>query len=434
MTEPLTPPPEELAAAVAPEAAPHDAFAALRYAEFRNLTFGIFLFTVAIMAQEVVLGYQLYTMTHDPLVLGFTGLAEAVPFIALALLGGHLADRRDRRKIILLAVAFVAFASAVLLWVTLPSTRARISQNTLLITIYGVIAALGLARGFFSPAASSLTAFIVPREIYANAAAWRSSGWQGGSIVGPVCAGFLYAALGLTGTLAVVIALLLGGLLLFTTIKPRPPQPRQDGAAEVDLWQSLREGIDFVFKTPIILYSISLDLFSVLFGGMVAILPIFATDILQVGAEGLGVLRAAPAVGAMLTLLACTRYPPTRQAWRNLLIAVAGFGVMTLLFALSKLFWLSLLALFLTGAFDSVSVVIRGTIMQIMPPDHLRGRVVSVNSIFLAASNELGAFESGLAARLMGTVPSVIFGGSLTLLTVLYVWRRSKALFAVKLV
>ncbi len=230
-----------------------------------------------------------------------------------------------------------------------------------------------------------------------------------------------------------IVALILGGLLLFTGLKPRPPQPRQDGKAEADLWESLREGIDFVFKTPIILYSISLDLFSVLFGGMVAILPIFATDILQVGPQGLGVLRAAPAVGAMLTLLACTRYPPTRHAWRNLLIAVAGFGVMTLLFALSKLFWLSLVALFLTGAFDSISVVIRGTILQIMPPDHLRGRVVSVNSIFLAASNELGAFESGLAARLMGTVPSVIFGGSLTLLTVLYVWRRSKALFAVKL-
>ena len=412
---------------------PHDAFAALRYPEFRSLTLGVFLFTVAILAQEVVLGYQLYTMTHDPLVLGFTGLAEAVPFIALALFGGHLADRGDRRRIMLAAVAFVALGSAVLLWVTLPSTRARISQTSLLITIYGVIAALGLARGFFSPAASSLTAFIVPRQIYANAAAWRSSGWQGGSIIGPMCAGFLFAVLGLTGTLAVVVALILGALLLFTGLKPRPPQPRQDGVAEAGIWDSLREGIAFVFRTPIILYSISLDLFSVLFGGAMAILPIFATDILEVGPQGLGVLRAAPAVGAMFTLLACTRYPPTRHAWRNLLLVVAGFGVTILLFGVSRSFWLSVTALFLTGAFDSVSVVIRGTILQIMPPDHLRGRVVSVNGIFLAASNELGAFESGLAARLMGTVPSVIFGGTMTLLTVFYVWRRSKQLFAVKL-
>lgn len=431
MNQPETPPTPPPAADAAP--APHDAFAALRYAEFRNLTLGVFLFTIAILAQEVVLGYQLYALTRDPLVLGFTGLAEALPFIALALFGGHLADRGDRRRIILLAAGFVSLGSAVLLWVTLPSTLARISQTTLLITIYGVIAALGLARGFFSPAASSLTAFIVPRQIYGNAAAWRSSGWQCGAIVGPLCAGFLYAALGLTGTLAVIVALMLGALLLFTCLKPRPPQPRQAGAAETGLWQSLREGIDFVFRTPIILYSISLDLFSVLFGGVMAILPIFATDILHGGAEGLGVLRAAPSVGAVLTLLACTRYPPTHHAWRNLLIVVAGFGVATLLFALSRWFWLSVAALFLTGAFDSVSVVIRGTILQIMPPDHLRGRVVSVNGIFLAASNELGAFESGLAARLMGTVPSVILGGSLTLLTVLYVWRRSKALFAVKL-
>lgn len=433
MTEPLTPPPEDLAAATEPEKPPHDAFAALRYAEFRNLTFGVFLFTIAILAQEVVLGYQLYTLTHDPLVLGFTGLAEAVPFIALALFGGHLADRGDRRKIMLAATLFVALGSVVLLWVTLPSTLARISRTTLLVTIYGVIAALGLARGFFSPAASSLTAFIVPRGIYANAAAWRSTGWQGGSIIGPVCAGFLYAGLGLTGTLTVVIALILGAMLLFTGLKPRPPQPRRDDASQADIWHSLREGIDFVFKTPIILYSISLDLFSVLFGGVMAILPIFATDILRVGPEGLGVLRAAPAVGAMLTVLACTRYPPTRHAWRNLLIAVTGFGVATLLFAVSKIFWVSAAALFLTGAFDSISVVIRGTILQIMPPDHLRGRVVSVNGIFLAASNELGAFESGLAARLMGTVPSVVLGGTLTLLTVFYVWRRSKQLFAVKL-
>jgi MFS family permease len=430
MPEPITPPPEDVAVTL-PR---HDAFAALRYAEFRNLTFGVFLFTVAILAQEVALGYELYRLTHDPLVLGLTGLAEAVPFIALALFGGHFADRGDRKRLMLLAVGFVMLGSATLLWVTLPATRSLMPQAALLATVYGVIAALGLARGFFSPAASSLTAFIVPCAIYPNAAAWRTTGWQGGAIVGPVCAGFLYAAFGLTGTLAVSLGLMTGTLLLFTTLKRRPPAPRRDGVAEGGIWQSLSEGIDFVFKTPIILYSISLDLFSVLFGGVVAILPVFATDILHAGPQGLGILRAAPAIGAMLTVLACTRYPPTRHAWRNLLIAVAGFGGATLLFAVSKIFWLSVAALFLTGAFDSISVVIRGTVLQVMPPDHLRGRVVSVNGIFLSASNELGAFESGLAARLLGTVPSVVFGGTLTLLTVLYVWRRSKQLFSVKLV
>jgi MFS family permease len=432
MTEPASPAPEDAVAEMAP-APRHDAFAALRYPEFRSLTIGVFLITVAILAQEVVLGYELYAITHDPLVLGLTGLAEAVPFIALALFGGHLADRRDRRGIILASTAFVALGSCVLLWITLPSTRERIPQGTLLLLIYGVIAALGLARGFFSPAASSLTAFIVPREIYANAAAWRSSGWQGGAILGPACAGLLYAALGLSGTLLVVIALIFGATLLFAGLKRRPPQPPQQGAAQAGLWRSLGEGIDFVFRTPIILYSISLDLFSVLFGGVTAILPVFASDILHVGAEGLGLLRAAPAIGAMLTVLICTRFPPTHQAWRNLLLVVTAFGLCILLFGLSQHFWLSVAALFLTGAFDSVSVVIRGTILQVMPPDHLRGRVVSVNGIFLAASNELGAFESGLAASLLGTVRSVMVGGSLTLLTVLYVWRRSRALFKVKL-
>ena len=429
MPEPITPPPEDVAAAP-PR---HDAFAALRYAEFRSLTFGVFLFTIAILAQEVALGYELYRLTRDPLVLGFTGLAEAVPFIALALVGGHFADRGDRKRIMLLAVGAIMLGTAVLLWVTLPALRDSLPRGVLLGTIYGVIAALGLARGFFSPAASSLTAFIVPRAIYSNAAAWRSTGWQGGAIIGPVCAGFLYAGFGLTGTLVVSLGLMVAVLLLFSTLRRRPPAPRQDGARDGNIWQSLREGIAFVFNTPIILYSISLDLFSVLFGGVVAILPIFATDILHAGPQGLGILRAAPAIGAMLTVLICTRYPPTRHAWRNLLVVVAGFGCATLLFAWSKVFWLSALALFLTGAFDSVSVVIRGTILQVMPPDHLRGRVISVNGIFLSASNELGAFESGLAAKLLGTVPSVLFGGGLTLLTVLYVWRRSKELFKVKL-
>ncbi|MDR3419161.1 MAG: MFS transporter [Nevskia sp.] len=421
-----------------PESAPpqtaaprRDALAALRYAEFRNVLAGVFLFTIAVLVQEVALGYELYTLTRDPLVLGLLGLAEAVPFIALALFGGHVADRYDRRRIMLLALSFVLCSSVVLLWVTLPQTRARIAQSTLLATIYGVIAALGLARGFFSPAASSLTAFIVPREIYGNASAWRSACWQAGAILGPLCAGFLYAAAGLTGTLALVLALMLAALLLFRGLRPRPPAPAATPGES--LRQSVRQGIGFVFGNRIILYSISLDLFSVLFGGVVAILPIFAADILHAGAEGLGVLRAAPSLGAMLTILACTRHPPTRHAWRNLLVVVTGFGVATLLFALSRSFWLSVLLLFLTGAFDSVSVVIRGTILQMLPPDHLRGRVVSVNSIFVTVSNELGAFESGVAARLMGTVPSVVFGASITLITVLYVWRRSKELFAVRL-
>jgi MFS family permease len=406
------------------------AFAALRYGEYRCLLGAAFLFTIAMQVQEVALAYELYLLTHKPLVLGLIGLAEAMPFIALALFGGHIADRGDRRRIALLSVAFVALGSGVLLWATLPAQRSWLGQDGLLSVSYGVIAALGFARGFFSPAAVSLRAMVVPRELYPNAAAWSSANWQAGAILGPVVSGFLYAAVGLTGTLVVVVVSLCGAMLLFSTIRPRPAPQRADRGGT--LWESLGEGIRYVWRTRIILYSISLDMFSVLFGGVVAILPVYAADVLKVGSEGLGILRAASSVGAMLTVLVCTRHPPTRHAWRNLLIAVTGFGIGTLVFGASKLFWLSAAALFAVGAFDSISVVIRNTIMQSMVPDHLRGRVMSVNGIFITTSNELGAFESGTAAQLLGTVPSVIVGGVLTLLTVLYVWRRSEDLFEVR--
>jgi MFS family permease len=408
----------------------HDPYAALRYPEFRNLIVGTFLTSAALLIQEVVLGYELYRMTHDPLVLGLIGLAEAIPFIGLALFGGYLADRRDKRTLMQQSLVVIILGSIILVWATLPATRAQLSQGTMLWIIYGVIALLGLARGIYSPAGSSLKPFLVPREIYGNSSTWSSTFWQAGAIVGPASAGFLYAGFGFTGTLLTVIAMLLLNFVMISRIakRPVPISPPYES-----IWTSLREGLDYVFNQKIILYAISLDMFSVLFGGVVAILPIFAEDILHVGAEGLGIMRAAPAVGAMLTVIWCTYHPPLNQAWRNLLLAVLGFGVATLVFALSKNMWLSAAALFFTGAFDSISVVIRQTIMQVMPPDHLRGRVVAVNSIFISSSNELGAFESGTAARFMGAVPSVIFGGVATLGTVAYIWRRSKDLFAVRL-
>jgi MFS family permease len=410
-----------------------DAYAALRYPEFRNLTTATFLFTAAILIQEVVLGYELYLITRDPLSLGLVGLAEAIPFISLALFGGHLADRREKRGLMQASLLVITLGSAALLVVSLPAVRASISQLTLLLVIYGVIFLLGLARGIYSPAGASLKAFLVPRELYGNASTWSSSFWQAGAIIGPASAGFAYAHLGFSGALAVVVALLAASLALISTIAPRPV-PRVAGSDLLSLRQSLREGIDYVLKTPIILYSISLDMFSVLFGGVLAILPIFAEDILKVGAQGLGILRASPGVGALLTLFLCAYIPPMRHAWRNLLWAVLGFGAATLVFAVSTSFWLSAAMLFLTGAFDSVSVVIRGTILQLMPPDHLRGRVQSVNSIFLSSSNELGAFESGVAAKLMGAVPSVLFGGAMTLATVAWIWRRSRKLFDMRMV
>ncbi|MGH8481226.1 MAG: MFS transporter [Nevskiaceae bacterium] len=406
-----------------------DPYAALRYPEFRRLTAATFLITVAILIQQVVLGYELYLITRDPLALGLVGLAEAVPFIALALFGGHLADRRERLTLMRWSLGVILLGSLGLAVLMQPALREQLSTTTLLAGIYGAAFLLGLARGIYSPAASSLKAFLVPRELYPNSSAWISSFWQAGAVVGPAVGGFAYAAFGLAGTLELVVGVFVLALWLIFGIGKRPVVPTESEG----LWTSLREGLAYVWRTKAILHSITLDMVSVFFGGVVAILPIYAEDILRVGPQGLGVLRAAPSVGALLVMFLCAYHPPTERAWRNLLWSVTGFGVATLVFAVSQSFVLSVVMLFFTGATDSVSVIIRQTLLQALPPDHLRGRVVAVNSIFVTTSNELGAFESGVAAKLLGVVPSVIFGGAMTLATVAVVWRRSRELLAARL-
>lgn len=409
----------------------HDAFAALRHAPFRRLITANLLLVTALLIQTVVIGYELYRITHDPLSLGLVGLAEAVPFIGLALFGGHLADRRDKRRLMQQAGLVIVTSSLALLWFTRPSTRSTLSDHATLTAIYGCIFLLGLARGIYSPTSAALRAFLVPRELYSNSASWSGTFFQAGAIVGPALGGFLYAGIGLSGTLIVTVAMIATNILLIGRIPKQPPSTPT--TAQARLWTSLREGLAYVWKTKILLYAISLDMFSVLFGGVVAILPVFAEDILHVGPEGLGLLRAAPAAGALMTVIACNWFPPTRRPWATLLVVVTGFGIATLVFAVSEWFWLSMAALFTTGAFDSVSVVIRTTLLQALPAEHMRGRVASVNSIFISASNELGAFESGLAARLLGTVPSVIVGGLATLLTVGYIASRSRSLLKVRI-
>ena len=406
-----------------------DPYAALRYPEFRRLVSATFLLTIGILVQEVVLGYEVYLLTRDPLALGFVGLAEAVPFIALALFGGHLADRLDRLILMRWSLGAILAGSTVLAVLMQPAMREALTTTTQLVAIYSTVFLLGLARGIYSPAASSLKAFLVPRELYPNSSVWISSFWQAGAVAGPALAGFAYAAFGLAGTLEIVVVALAVTLFLIFGIARRPPVPTESES----LWLSLREGLAYVYRTKAILYSITLDMVSVFFGGVLAILPIYAEDILRVGPQGLGVLRAAPSVGALVVMFICAWHPPTERAWRNLLWAVAGFGVATLVFAISPHFLLSVAMLFMTGATDSVSVIIRQTLLQALPPDHLRGRVVAVNSIFVTTSNELGAFESGVAARLLGVVPSVIFGGAMTLATVGTIWRRGRELMSLRL-
>ena len=406
----------------------HDPYAALRFHEFRNLVIASFLLTIALMIQEVAIGYELYRITHDPLSLGLIGLVEAIPFISFSLFGGHIADRYSKRKILLWSVGCIVLCSAVLVFFSRRDDD--LAPTGLLLTIYSTIFVIGLCRAFQSPTATSLRAFLVPFEHYENAATWSSSAWQVGAVVGPVISGFSYAWIGFSNTLLVVVGLVVVVFAFYSRIGDKPVagvKPAENVLA------SIKEGIGFVFNTKIILYSISLDLFSVLFGGVMAILPIYAQDILQVGPQGLGILRAAPSLGAVLLLMVLARVSPMEHAWRNLLVAVTGFGISILVFAVSHWMLLSLVALFLSGAFDSVSVVIRSTILQMMTPAALRGRVMAVNGIFLAASNELGAFESGLAAKLMGTIPSTIFGGIMTLAIVTWVYTKSKGLLALRL-
>lgn len=400
-----------------------DPFLALRYAEFRYFLFANFFVTVGLLIQEVIIGYQLYKLTHDPLAIGMIGLMEAIPFILLSLFGGHYSDKLSKKNIMLWSLAFTLAASAVLYVLSFELLKSD-HPGDLKYVIWGVIFFIGICKAFFFPASTSIKAYLVPREVYANSSTWSSSSWQTGVIIGPGISGFLYTIFGFSGTLLFVIALIFLSMSAVMFIKNRKP----DVSAEGTMLQKIKEGFRYVFKTKIIFYSISLDMFSVMFGGVVAILPVFAEDILHVGAEGLGIMRAAPSVGAVLVLFILSKYTPMKQAWRNLLGAVMGFGIATLVFALSENFWLSVIALFLTGGFDSISVVIRSTLLQLLVPDNMRGRVNAINGIFLSTSNEIGAFESGLAAKLFGTVPSVVFGGAMTVVIVSYIFFRSKDL------
>lgn len=401
-----------------------DPFAALRYREFRSFLGMRFFLTFGYQMQAVIIGYYIYQLTHDPLALGLIGLTEAIPAIGVALYGGYVADKSEKRKLLLGIISVMMLSSATLLWVTHPSATHAVSAKTIVPFIYGVVFITGLARGFMGPAVFSLMAQIVPKEIYPNSSTWNSSSWQTASIIGPAAGGLLYGFYGVTAAFSAILVFILISLTFAFFFRKHPPKyiPKEN------IFESLKQGIRFVFSSRMVIGAISLDLFSVFFGGAVALMPVLANDILKVGSEGLGIMRAAPALGAVLTMLIMTRYSPMRKPWRNLLIAVTGFGLSIICYGLSRNFYLTLVFLFFEGAFDSVSVIIRSTIMQLLTPDEMRGRVSSVNSMFIGSSNEIGAFESGLTARLMGTIPAIIFGGSMTLVVMGVTWLKTKRL------
>ena len=409
-----------------PDRAREDPYAPLRIQPFRLYVMGLFALTLATQMQYVIVGWQMYAATRDPLALGMIGLAEALPFIGLALFAGHTADHFNRKTLTIVSLCLLLVLALLLLGITMASPG---GVPTVVWPIFVIIAISGVARSFLTPARQALSAEIVPREIWRSAIAWRGSIWQFAAVLGPALGGVLYGFAGPHVAYAVDATMLIIGITCIALMRYKP---RVAEATKEPVSRALTSGLRHVFSQPIVLSAITLDLFAVLFGGAVALLPIFAAEILHVGPQGLGILQAAPASGSLLMSLWLAHNPPRHSVGRTLLIAVAVFGLCMIGFALSRSLPLSFALLALSGMADNVSVVIRSTLLQVLTPDHLLGRVSAVNAIFIGSSNEIGAFESGVAAKLMGTVQSVVFGGAMTLLVVAVLAWRAPALRKVK--
>ena len=396
-------------------------YAALRLPEFRLLLIARLLGDgLANQMLAITLGYQVYRLANptagdggDPTTgafwLGIMGLVEAVPALSMALLGGYVADRSDRRRLVLITQLAVIICVLVLAGQTFAGNLLQLWG------VFGVIFVMGIARGFSSPANSAFDPQIVPRELQMNASSWTSSIWQIGAVGGPLFGGLALTFLGIGSTYVLIAILIAISMLCIKRIAPKPVPVPEAGES---IWQSIAEGARYVKRSQILVGSMALDLFAVLFGGAMAMLPVFA-DLLNVGTAGLGLMRAAPSVGALFVMLWSARHPPAHNAGRDLLMSVGAFGVCFIVFALSRNFVLTLLMLVCSGLFDGISMVIRGAIVRLLSPENMRGRIASVSWIFIGASNELGALESGLAASAFGVVPSVLAGGIVTLLVVL---------------
>ncbi len=400
-------------------------FSALQITEYRFLLLGRFAFIMGLRMLTTLLGWWIYLLTNDPFAIGLIGLSEVVPALSLALYAGHKIDQSEKRILLLRCVALYFASTLILIFISGDYNTHGLSNSTISILIYSVIFCTGIVRAFAGPVFSAMIAYIVPRDKLQNATTWSQGTFLSASVTGHATGGFLIALVGITGTLETISVLILLAFVILHRIHPKPPSLKNKN---VKTWASVKEGLRFVYHTKILLGAYSLDLFAVLFGGAVALIPVFARDILKVGAQGFGLLNGASDLGSILMVILLTIFPPRKNQGKKLLLAVGGFGVCILIFGLSKVFLLSFFALMLAGMLDGVSVVIRGTIAQLITPDHMRGRVMSVNSMFINSSNELGQFESGVTAKLMGTVPAVLFGGGMTLAIVIGSWFKAPSL------
>ncbi len=400
-------------------------FAAISIAEYRNLMMCRFSFTMALRMLTTVLGWWIYNLTNDPFAIGLLGLSEVIPAVGLALYAGHVIDVSEKRKLMLICISLYAVAGILFFVLSTSKTHQYFNNGTIARIIYLIVFCTGVVRSFSGATFSVLVANIAPRNILQNAITWNQGMYLSASVTGHAVGGLLIAHLAISGTLVVIFALLLVALVAMWLIRKHPAANER---GERKTWDSVKEGLLFVYKTKELLGAISLDLFAVLFGGAVAMVPVFARDILHIGAEGFGLLNAASDFGSILIVIWLTLFPLKKKQGYTLMYAVAGFGICIIIFGLSKLFLLSFIVLMISGMLDGISVVIRGTIAQLKTPDNMRGRVSSVNSMFINSSNELGQFESGVMAKLMGVIPSVVFGGCMTLLVVVVTWIKAPAL------
>lgn len=402
-----------------------DPFSSVKVVEYRNLLIGRFAFIMGLRMMATLIGWWIYLLTNDPFAIGLVGLSEVIPALSLALYAGHVIDQSEKRKLLLKGIVLYFLAAITLIFISGKFVSAHLSNHWIAICIYVVIFCTGIFRAFTGPVFSAIIAYIVPRNDLQNATTWSQGTWLSASVTGHATGGFLIAIIGITGTLISLSCLILISFFFLFKIKPKPASVVK---GVVRTWESVKEGLRFVYKTKELFSSLSLDLFAVLFGGAVALIPIYARDILKVGPEGFGILNGAADMGSILIVIILTIFPAKKNQGKKLLLAVGGFGICIIVFGISRIFLLSFAALMISGMLDGISVVVRGTITQLKTPDHMRGRVMSVNSMFVNSSNELGQFESGVMAKLMGTVPSVIFGGSMTLLVVIFTWFKSPTL------
>lgn len=372
-----------------------------------------------------LVGWWMYELTNDPFAIGLIGLAEVIPALSLALYAGHVIDISEKRKLLLTGVTYYLLCIIVLLFLSTKYFTNHSSKAIIIGGIYTIIFITGIIRAFSGPVFGAILGQMVPREVLPNAITWNQGTYLSASVVGHATAGFCIALFKNTGTLVIIVALMLIALFMLSKILPKPAAAVTGGKRT---WESVREGLNFVFSTKEVLGALSLDLFAVLFGGAVAMVPVYARDILHVGPIGFGWLNAATDMGSIIMVIALAIFPLKTNQGQKLLFVVAGFGLCIIVFGISKIFWISFAALLVSGLLDAISVVVRGTIVQMKTPDEMRGRVMSVNSMFINSSNELGQFESGLTAKLMGVVPSVVFGGVMTLTVVAITWFKAPTL------